>query len=282
MILSSIYMALHTFKVLCKHSLINLCFRDPVQQSLPQGTTSQSPGMELPEHAWCRGVEIPPAGKVQLCTSGRQGNLPCCSQGRCEVAQTWRNGQYRQERDKWWWPTALAPQGWCWSWVRSWSHLVKVSAFSWGAPILCAGEGKVPTAGPELGFWGERRRWWWDRQGVVRVTSAGPAAGAPLPLAGLLHTPLPPAPVWVLGGEFSPVCINSRCFFFCILSSPFNAGISAWIKCAFSQLFTALLWNLCSHPSTELSNSLLRLPTVSTLLWPFNQGTWLLSGRHMP
>lgn len=40
MILSSIYMALHTFKVLCKHSLINLCFRDPVQQPLPQGTKS--------------------------------------------------------------------------------------------------------------------------------------------------------------------------------------------------------------------------------------------------
>lgn len=57
MILSSIYMALHTFKVLCKHSLINLCFGNPVQQSLPQGTKSWSPGAELclPEHAGCRG-----------------------------------------------------------------------------------------------------------------------------------------------------------------------------------------------------------------------------------
>lgn len=46
MILSSIYMALHTFEVLCKHSLINLCFGDPVRQTLPQGTKTQSPGVE--------------------------------------------------------------------------------------------------------------------------------------------------------------------------------------------------------------------------------------------
>lgn len=84
--------------------------------------------------------------------------------------------------------------------------------------------------------------------------------------------------------KFSPVCIlevNSR-YIFCVSCSPFSAGISAWMKCAFSQFFTVLLWNLHSHPSAELSNSLLHLPTVSTLLWPFNQGTWLLSGRHMP
>lgn len=31
-----------------------------------------------------------------------------------------------------------------------------------------------------------------------------------LPLPGLLHAPLPTAPAWVLGREFSPVCMNSR------------------------------------------------------------------------
>lgn len=46
MILSSIYMALHTFEVLCKHSLINLCFGDPVWQPLLQGTKTRSPAVE--------------------------------------------------------------------------------------------------------------------------------------------------------------------------------------------------------------------------------------------
>lgn len=83
------------------------------------------------------------------------------------------------------------------------------------------------------------------------------------------------------GGGFSLVCIvevnggrilslTQQCVYLCLM------------KCIFFQLFTVLLWNLHSHPSAELSNSLLRLPTVSTLLRPFNQGTWLLSGRHMP
>lgn len=47
MILSNIYMALHTFEVLCKHSLINLCFGDAVHQPLAQCTKSRYPGMEL-------------------------------------------------------------------------------------------------------------------------------------------------------------------------------------------------------------------------------------------
>lgn len=60
MILSSVYMALHTFKVLCKHSLINLCFGDAVRQSLPQGTKSRSPGVGpcLPGHASRRWLPV--------------------------------------------------------------------------------------------------------------------------------------------------------------------------------------------------------------------------------
>lgn len=34
---------------------------------------------------------------------------------------------------------------------------------------------------------------------------------------------------------------EQQVLFFCILCSPFSAGISAWMKCVFSQLFTVLL-----------------------------------------
>lgn len=66
MILSSIYMALHTFKVLCKHSLINLCFGDPVQESLPRGNKSQPLGAEpcLLGHAGC--LDCPGRWKLLL------------------------------------------------------------------------------------------------------------------------------------------------------------------------------------------------------------------------
>lgn len=87
MILSSIYMALHTFKVLCKHSLINLCFGDPVQQSLPRGTKSRSPGEEpcLAGHASCRGLpvemETAPTGKFSSPLLGCTETCPSVLRG---------------------------------------------------------------------------------------------------------------------------------------------------------------------------------------------------------
>lgn len=133
MVLSSIYMALHTFKVLCKHSLINLCFRNPVQQSKRPSLGAElcllglAGSLGLPME-----METAPAGKVQLSTSGRYQEVPFCPQERCETAETCRNGPYRQERDTWWWLTVLTPQ--CRSSFVTWRHLIKVSAFSWASP----------------------------------------------------------------------------------------------------------------------------------------------------
>lgn len=156
-----------------------------------------------------------------------------------------------------------------------WCHLIMVGAFLGSAQIPRAHD--LHSSQLAWGWeWGRMERWW-QRQLVDLVTSIGPTSGAQ-------HSTAPHLPYvqicalvgvslwfvfwrWMEVGfwvSFSSVCI------------------SAWKKCIFSQLFTVLLWNLHSHPSAELSNSLLHLPTVSTLLRPFNQGTWLLSGRHMP
>lgn len=95
-------MALHTFKVLCKHSLIKLCFRDPVQQPLLQGTQSWSPAAELCllAHVGCQGLlielETAPAGKVQFPILG--STKSCFSDSRGDVKQQKPAGMDSREK----------------------------------------------------------------------------------------------------------------------------------------------------------------------------------------
>lgn len=136
----------------------------------------------------------------------------------------------------------------------------------------------------QSGGWGDRRRRWWHRRDKAcdkRCQCRTCCSICPSQVPFTHHSPLP-LPGSLEGNSLQFAWTAGIFFFFLHLVQSFQCCISAWMKCVFSQLFTVLLWNLCSHPSTELCNSLLCLPTVSTLLWPFNQGTWLLSGRHMP